>query len=255
MADSGRPLFFVHVMKTAGTNLKFRFHQSFEVTEVFPNQIDDAGALVEANTSIEYMTALSAERKARTKAFGGHFPYIAAEMVGVPCTTLTVLRDPVDRVVSHLRQVRRNKQGWQRFAEELAGVEDPTFEQLYDDPFLRPRFFVDHQVRIFSLGLDDDPKTYVDLFDVDDGRLEVAKANLEKVDEVGLTSEYEAFDRRLSERFGLATEVMPKLQAAPHDDRQVSSELRERIAAENVLDAAFYEFAVDLVERRRTDTA
>jgi hypothetical protein len=249
-----RPLFFIHVMKTAGTNLKFRFHQSFEVTEVFPNQIDDKDSLVEANTLIEYMTGLSAERKARTKAFGGHFPYIAAEMLGVPCTTLTVLRDPVDRVVSHLRQVRRNKQGWQRFAEELIGVEDPTFEQLYDDPFLRPRFFVDHQVRIFSLGLADDPKTYVDLFEVDEGRLEAAKTNLAKVDVVGLTSEYEEFDRILGERFGLATEEMPNLQAAPENDLHVPADLRERIAADNALDAAFYDFAVDLVEARRRGT-
>lgn len=245
------PLFFVHIMKTAGTNLKWRFHQTFRTEEVYPNHVDDE-ALVQANTLIDYLVNIPAARKQRTRAFAGHFPYVAVEMLGIPCHTITFVREPVDRVVSHLRQVRRNKTGWQRFSPDLEDVDDPTFQQLYDDPFLRPRFFIDHQVRIFSMGLEDDPKTYVDLFDVNERRLEIAKQNLAKIDDIGLTSEYAAFEAHLGEQHGLATKEMPRLQAAPDDDLQVPDDLRERIEAENSLDIAFYEHALGLVEERRS---
>jgi len=247
MIELERPLFFVHIMKTAGSDLKVRCLNWFGDEACYPRTGDD---FVFANTVISYLTDLSPERRAETKFYSGHFPFVAVEMFGEPCHTLTIIRDPVDRVVSHLRQVQRHRFGWVQHAPDLADVEDPTLDQLYDDSFLFPRFFDNHQVRQLSMNVGDEPESYVDLFDLDQGRLELAMANLAKVDEVGLTRNYDAWLTDLAGRLGLPIRTMKRVQAAPADAPDVSDELRERIVADNAYDIAFYEFAEQLVAER-----
>lgn len=247
-----RSVFFVHVMKTGGTSLKQRITQSFPETAIYPNPVDDEN-LIQANTEIAYLRALSDERRARTKIYAGHFPYIATEMLGEPVRTMTLLRDPVDRVISHLKQIRMNKAGWRRFS-ALADVDDPPLEAIYDDDFLKPLFFVDHQAKMFAATLADNPESYTKMpVEVDRARLEIAKQHLSEVDCVGILEHYDDFVDEASARFELVADEIPP-QRVSSDHRPADVALRERIAEENALDIEFYEYARELCAGRRANT-
>lgn len=250
MTDRHRPLFFIHIMKTGGTTLKFRILDSFPEPEVYPNNVDDPDQLT-ANLDLRYLTNLSDERRNRTRAFGGHFPFAATEMLAMPLNTVTVLRDPVERVVSHLKQVRKNKDEWTAKALDLAEWEDPTLETIYDNPFMKPRFFENYQSRLFSITAEDDAQDHTHILTVDAKRLDVAKANLQKVDVVGLTEDLAAVELELHHRFGISDRPLPRMRVSS-DDWEVPLELRARIADDNAADIAFYEHAKQLIDQRRS---
>jgi len=251
MTTHYRPVFFVHIMKTGGTSLKQRISMSFPEPELYPNPADDEN-LIQANTEIDYLRNLSQERRARTKIYAGHFPYVATEILGEPVRTMTLLRDPVDRVISHLKQIRMNKMGWRRFSATLADIDDPPLEAIYADEFLKPLFFIDHQVKMFAATLADNPASYTKMsVEVDRARLEIAKANLSRVDCVGILENYDEFVDEASALFGLVTNDIPP-QRVSSDSRPTDAALRELIAEENALDIEFYQFARELCAERST---
>lgn len=252
MPADERPIFFIHVMKTGGTTLKHRINASFPPQAIYPNKLDDERIVV-AQTDIPYLLSIDGERRARTRIYSGHFPYVAAEMLDCPLRLITLLRDPVDRVISHLKQVQKNKGGWRSFS-ALADVDDPPLEDVYEDDFLKRCFFLNHQVRMFSMTREDRPKTYTDLIEVDEARLQTACANLAKVECIGLLEQFDWFIEQMVSRFSMsAREIAPRHVSA--GGRQVSAELRERIAHDNQLDIAFYQHARQLQQQRRSAEA
>ena len=77
--------------------------------------------------------------------FTGHFPFMASEQLDPELVTLTVLREPIARTISILKQFKRREE---RFR-------DLPLEAVYDD---RPifRFFVEnHQTKVFALAPED----------------------------------------------------------------------------------------------------
>ena len=78
-----------------------------------------------------------------------------------------------------------------------------------------------------------------------------ACANLANVECIGLLEEFDWFIEQMVARFSLsAKEIAPRHVSA--GDRQVSAELRERIAHDNRLDIAFYNHARELQDQRRS---
>lgn len=57
--------------------------------------------------------------------FAGHFPFVAVDLLGGDLTTITVLRDPVERTISFLRQRKRNNPVHKAH----------RLEQMYEHPF------------------------------------------------------------------------------------------------------------------------
>lgn len=255
-----KPLFFIHVMKTAGTTLKSHMRGFYRPDEVYPNRDEDE-AFFEANVDVAHLVALPAERKRRIRVYTGHFPYVATELLDVDTITMTVLRDPVERVVSHLRQVYKRPGGFLEHAATVRDLELPNYEQLYDDPHLHPRFFANHQCRMFALTADDDPLGVTAPFDdprtdrppleLDEGRLAIAKEQLAKVDVVGLTEDFEGFCAEVTRRFGIPTEDVVTRNQAPSVAPEVSDSLRARITEDNQMDVALYEHAVALASAAR----
>lgn len=66
---------------------------------------------------MSYLAVLPDERRRRIRVYTGHFPYAAREILGGDIVTVTILRDPVKRTISLLRQFRR-KAPWARRARE-----------------------------------------------------------------------------------------------------------------------------------------
>jgi hypothetical protein len=236
---------FIHVMKTGGTTLVQHLREHVPPDELYPHpeldmSLDPTKRITLRHLTLSYLRALPEDRRRRLRVYSGHFPYVASEVVGDDVVTLTLLREPVARTVSLLRQWSRNRP-----------EQDLSLEDVYDLPLVYDRLVHDHQTKIFSMTVDDDPRGYMQVDEVDRDRLDRAKANLEKVDLVGLTEGYDDFLDLVTERFGWQIRRGVRWNAAaPEGEREPSEALLARIAEDNALDAELYAHARALVEAR-----
>jgi hypothetical protein len=246
--DAERVL-FIHVMKTGGTTLLWHLRNQFERDEVYPQAgvdfvHDPSKPTTFRHLTLGYLAAMPEERRRRIRVYAAHFPYLAREVLGGDLATLTILREPVDRTISLLRQWVRNR--------PQLGL---TLEAAYELPQVYERLLHNHQTKVFSMAAADAPSAYVTEIDVDDARLALAKENLASVDVVGLTERYDDFLDLVQERFGWNVKRGVRANAAPDDTAGPGSDaLRRRIAEDNAIDLEFYEYAKDLIAARRAGT-
>jgi hypothetical protein len=242
-----RPFFFIHVMKTGGTSFVFDVLKTFPAEQVYPNKTLDRRypTDIAPYTSIEHLLEISPERRADIRVYAGHFPYMACKMMGIDFVKLTLLRHPVDRAISVLKQFKRLTERFQSSA----------LDGIYEDEYVFRHFVHNHQTKIFSLTREDNPKAFLRAIDVDERRLADAKANLATVDVIGMSESYGDFVSDLRSRFGwwpsgLASPARTNVSSEPW---AVSEALRRQIARDNALDLEFYDYARQLVEQRRRD--
>jgi hypothetical protein len=237
---SDQRFFFLHVMKTAGGTLRQQILANFEREQVYPWERVDADMLT-ANTSLDYLTSLPASRRARIRAFTGHFPFMAVELLGRDLTTITILRDPVERTLSYLSQRRRND-------DVRRGL---SLEEIYEDASLFHSLIRDHQAKLFALTVNDRPNSFGHVLDVDAARLEIAKRNLERVDVLGTQDRFDDLLSELERRFGWRCGPIVNQNVGPRAPEDVPVSFRRRIAEDNPADMEFFEHAVRLCEQRR----
>ena len=235
---AARKFFFLHVMKTAGGTLRRQILANFDRDEVYPLRRFDPD-MRRANYSLDYLMGLPAERRARIRVFTGHFPYVAVELLGMQLTTITILRDPVERTLSYLRHCKRYHEQHQEL----------SLEEIYEDPFFYPAFIENHQAKLFAFAVEDGPESYMDSIEVDSGRLALAKDNLERVDVVGTQERFDDLLSELRRRFGWR--LAPVVDKHVNPGGSVPNSLRRRIAEDNQADVEFFEHALRLCERRR----
>src|SRR5438128_6563867 len=128
--------FFVHVMKTGGATFRQHLYGSFGEERVFPCHKVDAP---DRAWLIDYLLRIPPERRAATRAYIGHFPFVVTELMGIDFVTLTMLRDPVERTISYLKHCTQ-------YNPQHQGM---TLEKIYDDPFFFPSFIHNHQTKMF----------------------------------------------------------------------------------------------------------
>jgi hypothetical protein len=230
--------FFIHVMKTGGTTFVQHILANFSADAVYPSSTRGEGRK-RAYYMIDELRRISLERRGSLRAYSGHFPFVAAELVGAD-VTLAILRDPIERTVSILRHHRR----------EDPRLHGATLEEVYDDGWVFPLYVHNYQAKLFAMTVDDKLESHLDLIDVDEARLEIALTNLERVDVLGLHHRYAEFLDTMREQQGWTIGDVPDLRVSA-DRRDVPSQLRERIAADNAAEMTFYEHAVRLYERRQ----
>jgi hypothetical protein len=227
---AGEPYFFVHVMKTAGSTFRQHVRANFPADRRYPDDTVDDDLLM-AKLSIPTLLSLPPERRERIAIYTGHFPFFVASMVGRPVRTLALLRDPVERTVSHLKQEQ---------------AQDPAarpLEALYEDPEVRLRVH-EHQVKMFAFGPGDVHENFAEPFVIDPERLDRACANVGQVDVVGRQDRFDAFLDRVVERYGWVRAPVERIRVGSAEP--VSSTLRRRIAEDSPSDLAFFEHAAGL---------
>jgi hypothetical protein len=233
--------FFVHVQKTAGTALNKRLQRHFGRSAVYPDRRVD-GDIVTSVISVEHLLARWKSRGGQIRVVTGHFPLCTTELLGDGLTTLTLLREPVERTLSYLRHHR------QLTPEDR----DKPLEAIYADPFRFHGLVHNHMVKMFSLTADEMTDGVLTRVDFSRGRLERAKERLATVDVVGLQEQFDEFCGELTTRFDW------NLGDPVYANRTDGSELfeapeafRARIAQDNQMDIELYEFAQRLCNERQ----
>jgi hypothetical protein len=236
---SSQRFFFLHIMKTGGGTLRRQILANFARKQVYPCEGLDSDML-KANTSLEYLVGLPPSRRSRIRVFTGHFPFMAVEVLGGNLTTITILRDPVERTLSFLR----------RFKSERETLKSAPLEGIYEHPFVFSLYIKDHQAKLFALTVEDRPKSYLHGLDVDASRLQAAKQNLERVDVIGTHDRYDEFLSKLEQRFGWTFRGICNRNVTTRSEK-VPASFRRRIAEENPADMEFFEHALQICEQRR----
>jgi hypothetical protein len=238
--DAGRRFFFVKVMKTGGGTLLRHILANFKRERVYPFAERDPD-LQTANYSIEYLTGLSAARRDSIHVFTGHFPFVAVELLDMELTTLTILRDPVERTLSYLRHCKRHHEQHRELG----------LEEIYEDQFFYDSFIHNHQAKQFAFTVEDDPETYMDVLEVDSDRLGLAKANLARVDVIGVQERFDDLLAELQGRYDWEAAAVSNRNVSRGQIGGVTESFRRRIAADNQADMEFYEVARELCDERR----
>jgi hypothetical protein len=227
-----RRFFFLHLQKTGGTALWRRLHQQFGDVELYPGPSD--GAPPTTVLSVEHMLERWRLRRDEIRVVTGHFPLCTTELLDAPFTTLTLLRDPVERTLSYLRHHR----------EMTPSEGERPLEEIYADP-VRFELLHNHMVKMLSLKrseMNDGALSHVE-FTPD--RLEGAKRRLGEIDVVGFQEDFEQFCEQLRTQFGW--ELGPPVFMNRTAPSEVSDSFRAQIAQDNELDVELYEFARELV--------
>jgi hypothetical protein len=223
--------FFVHVQKTAGTALLRRMRHALGERAIYPDASD--GTLPNAVLVHEDLAARFAARREEIRVITGHFPLAVAEILPADFTTLTVLREPVERTLSYLRHHRVL----------ISDDSDVPLEDIYDDPFRFEGLIHNHMVKMFALTPETMTAGALTPVTFDRSHLELAKERLATVDVVGVQERFEEFCTELERRFGW--DLGPPLFANRTQPVEVSDALVARIREDNALDAELFEFARD----------
>lgn len=236
---AGQRYLFMHIPKTAGMVLYQRLIHHHGAAAVHPLPFDQGrqGAYMDINH-----VATRMREHPEIRVIAGHYPLCLDEVLGIPLTTFTVLRDPVERALSMVRQHQ------QRDGE----FRDKSLNDVYSDPVLLHGLIHNYMVRVLTMAPSELRNGVMTMVPYDEDRLEKAKHNLEhRVAAFGLQEAFESFSGELESRFGWD---LGDVAAYPNRTEQttVSDELRERIAHDNAFDIQLYEFAKRLLVRQST---
>jgi hypothetical protein len=280
--DEPPPIFFVHIMKTAGTTMNRLALRNLETDQIFPPPPDEPNPVVQIfqYVAVRPFVELDPTTRSRMRWLSGHVPLSVAETTCPDATPLVLLRDPVERTLSYLRhcQVRQPEH------------QGRPLEEIYEDEWWFPRFIQDHQTKMLSMTfaeattaqLTGPPRSMVEqaehdpelrdafardlaeagtsrallelsdrapteLVDVDDARLAAALEALDRIDLLEVTPNLPRLLTRLSARYGWDT---PNEWHNRTADQPVPASFRARIAADNAADVELYARAEVVCDRR-----
>jgi len=229
-AKGKEALIFLHVPKSAGTTLNRLIEWEYPLFDMY--SVDPYFF----RWSRTRLFKLSQERLQRFRVFKGHMPFGLHARLSRPATYITVLRDPVDRVISafyfmsnyklHPNYWKFRREGW----------------QLEDFVRRSPRENV--QSKMMAGANYDEPCTAE--------ILEKAKQNLAKYfSVVGLTERFEESLALMKLRFGwkLDTYSSFNVTRSRPKKRELSEATVNLIAETNRFDVDLYKFGATLFER------
>src|SRR5215207_38086 len=144
MSNSEQPdrYFFVHMQKTAGIALRRRLINHFGERAVYPARLDgkEVGP-VKVVLNVDFLRERLVTRGDEIRVIIGHFPLCTTELIDGRFTTLTLLREPVERTLSYLRHHRENERTDRH----------RSLEEIYEDPVRFHGFIHNHMTKMLSL--------------------------------------------------------------------------------------------------------
>lgn len=226
------PFLFVHVPKTAGSSLYSIFRTVLKPPELLK--------LHPSGETLVRINGLPKRHVSRLKILYGHVDVQLARQIVPLQQCMTLLRDPVERIVSYYAFTKHMNCG---LHSDLA--RQTSIVQWIDA--LRLSETDNGMVRRFSGALHE-----VGIGGCTRQMLERAKANLAQFALVGLTDRFDEFYALLAGGLGLPmrTYVAAKVNANRPRFDQLRADTLAELEQRNQLDRALYQFGEELLEQR-----
>lgn len=234
MAD--QRYFFCHLPKTGGMSTLVSLIRHFGEDAIYPLPEDREN--VDAMLDVDHLRTVFEARGHEIKVVVGHFPMCTTELLGAPFRSFTILRDPVERTLSHLRYQRRI---------------DPRFAEMsMTDAYAVPQnlFGAIHNQMVKMLGMTTSELTAGAMSFVvcNEDHLARAKSVLDAMDVVGVQPDFSAFIAELEHTYGW--DVGEPAHVNTTSPVPVDPEFTARIAHDSALDVELYRYAQQLVAER-----
>jgi hypothetical protein len=221
-------ILFVHVPKTGGMTLHSIL--SRQLRGIFAESMDEAKSLLDS---------LGASEVAQLELVAGHVPYGLHEFVQRPVKYVTMLREPVQRVVSHYWFVR-NEPDHYLYPAIVDG--DLSLREYAERGCGLSAEIENGQVWMFSARARR-------LECADRESLEEAKLALrDRFSLVGTTERFDESVVAMQHVLGLRSPVYVRRNTGPGPRGRLDAETRTAIEAHNLLDLELYTYANELLD-------
>lgn len=231
-----RPIFFIHIMRTAGTSFRSMLEGIFDEPEIYPGQerIKRLGRYPELDEVLR-----DKEMVTRARLVVGHYPYVLRSIWPDPPVTCTILRDPVQRTISILKFARLRRRQFSK---------DTPLTEVFEDRRFNQAMIRDYQTKVFALP-DLSVSKGVNYPAPMPLSIEAAKERVGSCDLVGLTERFE----ETIDAFEASTRI--RLPESVHVNRSTSTEevddaLRARIEEVTSMDRELVDFANEMMNSR-----
>lgn len=227
MAD--QCIIFIHVPKTGGATLRRVFHREYG---------DNVLSLATLDQPLAQVAQVPYEARAAAKLVLGHVHYGIHEYIPKECSYVTVLRDPVERILSLYKFIarERNHPLYERFG-NFSGSLDEYVSTDAD------RNQVDNGQTRQIAG------TPIDLDRVGAADLERAKSNLESFLVIGLTERFDESFVLMRKTLGWPLSWYKTENTSPRVKLQLPDETIRVIRERNRYDIELYDFAAQLLSK------
>ena len=226
---------FYHLPKSAGTTLNRILRHNYR-----PEEMVESGP----NTQefIAELQSWTPERLAAIRFLQGHFPFGLHELLPQQVRCFTILRDPIDRVVSYYYHARREPA---HYLYNLIHDNNWSLAELLDTHI--PLMMNDGQVRLLS-GVFADAQ----MGEVTEDMLATAIANMRTCEVVGLTEQFDLSLALLQRAFGWRYIGYSPVNVGHNRPpvEAISLETLEAVRRYNRMDALLYEEAQRLLAQQ-----
>jgi len=217
------PVFFMHIPKTGGTSLRHKLTLRFSDSQVYPNQ-ELMRRFGERYPRFNELEVEDYERMQSARLVIGHYPITLKNRLPGDCKAITFFRDPVQRSISNLLHIY---------------MHGKTYTSSLEDVFEHhSKAICNYQTRQMS-GNWSVPV-------IEEDSLEAAVRNLELIDCVCLTEQFDASLDKIGSLLRVSMGRNIILNKHPLEQPAVTPELMEKIISSNSLDQVLY----DLVAKR-----
>ena len=227
----GDQFFFIHIPKTAGTSFGDMLLNVFPEDQIFANRHDKKDNNTFFPSHNDYLL-LPQEKLESVRLLVGHVPFAIGEILPRTFHRLTFLRNPRDRVISHLA-----------FAHEhFPVVKGQSIEQLFHQ--VKRGQLTNAQVVYFADSDPYDLQYFKRQAPIDEQAVRQAVLNIHKCEFVGIVEEFETAVRVIEAMFGWKLGQIPfKNKSSTRAKVNIPQHILDEIDEITRLDQIVYEAA------------
>jgi len=235
-SNGDKAIVFLHIPKTAGTTLHRIIERQYAPKEMYSVGLTDGH-------SVAQLQQIDKGKRARIRMFRGHMGFGVHKHLPGPSTYFTVLRDPVDRVISYYYFIRRTPS---HYLHDFIRDDEVDLKSFIES---EAHVMIDNaQTRVIS-GVWHGPKFGQCTREM----LGMAKRNLrDHFAVIGLTERFNETLLLLSKTFGWRWLFYTRKNVSRRRPRkeELSIDTLKAVTSSNRLDIELYDFAENLFEQQ-----